>query len=213
MDDTAAIAAGLAARVRESTTPHPPELAADIARVHGRLVHQRLFGTAATCALGTLVVAAALTFQPLLIGLSYMAGLGGLSVLGRASRKKQDVLELSSGARFADARAVAPSWHCANCAMALGRFEHENALGRPYFLLEIPDDQRLTIVRVRRRWSRTFFGSDRVPVLYAPGSETVLCFEPLGGGPFLGHVLTRPMPRATLARHRLPPGCSQLKWE
>jgi hypothetical protein len=135
-------------------------------------------------------------------GVPPRSGIG--SVLTRAVRRYGDVRRFGRGAQLVYARAVAPSWHCERCARSTTGFEHDDAFGRSYLLLEIPDSERLTIARVTRSWSRSFFDTDlsQIPTLYAPSSGVVVCFDPRGE-PILGHVVTRPLPRATVT----------LKWE
>ena len=195
----------LAARVLESTAPHPRELAADLVRVHDALFEDQTRGIhgAATILLGGVGCAAA-AFPVAVAPLGCAAAIGIGSVLTRAVRRYREVRRFGRDAQLVTARAVAPSWHCERCAASETGFEHDDAFGRSYLLLEIPDRERLTIARVTRSWSRSFFDSDlsRIPTLYAPSSDVVLCFDPRGE-PILGQVETRPLPRAT----------ATIKWE
>ncbi len=118
-----------------------------------------------------------------------LVALGGGSVhLVSTLRRAFDVRRFCREARLVDAQPVAPG-------------EPLDHRGGWYQLLEIPDDERHVVARVKRRWPRSAFAVDpsRVKTWYAASSSIVISFD-ANGEPILGSIVTAPLPRARLAQ-------------
>jgi len=165
------------------------ERARELERVYSDLFDAQTRSLHAALSLfGVMVIgAASLIPSGLLIAGLIAVGIGSV-LLVRTVRRAILVRRFCREANLVDAHPIAPGQP----------LDHR---GGWYQLLQIPDEDRHVIARVKRRWPRSAFAVDpkRVKTWYAPGSSIVISFDS-NGEPVLGRIVVAPLPRAQLAQ-------------
>jgi hypothetical protein len=165
------------------------ERARDLERLYCDLFDAQSRGLHSAVSLFGVMAFGAASLIPSGLLVAGLVAVGGGSVhLVRTLRRAFDARRFCREARLVDAHPVAPG-------------EPLDRRGGWYQLLEISDDDRHVVARVKRRWPRSSFAVDPrcVKTWYAPGSSIVISFDAYGE-PILGSIVTAPLPRAQLAQ-------------
>ena len=130
--------------------------------------------------------AIAFVFPASMIAMACLACVGGAAIAASQIRARIHLTRWIRDARLVDAQVVAPD--CSHCAALPERVAHVDGFGDKRLVLALPDGARATF---------PFFAptSERLTVLYAPGSAIVIALdqEPIAGVTSRGRL-----PRARL---------------